>query len=259
MGLFLMVGYSRREEKLLRPTTNGGAIDAILPLQIMVSTLSSQMGVCTFLYYKGFIIPVLAYSTFSNSLFNYCFLIFAFAVICVYPSCWAPCKKKRNRIVNDDEVGCFLYLWPFFCRWKLTKPHSKAQFFILNNTHCEWLLCWQEVCRLEVFQQTSDNMVLQVRLHRMAGVPGQNYTRYMLREEVVRTLSHSMSLSSFISRLLLFILLSCLSIPMSCKQNNGFYWRKISSYGLLCTLFRYSAIQYSTLLYQFRKILIYHE
>ncbi|KAK3864751.1 hypothetical protein Pcinc_029587 [Petrolisthes cinctipes] len=86
MGLFLMVGYSRREEKLLRPKTNGGAIDAILPLQIMVSTLSSQMG---------------------------------------------------------------------------------------------------EVCRLEVIQQTADNIVLQVRLHRMAGTPGQNYTRYMLREEVM--------------------------------------------------------------------------
>lgn len=45
MGLFLMVGFSRLEEAILRAETKGGVLDALVPLQTMFSTLSSEMGV----------------------------------------------------------------------------------------------------------------------------------------------------------------------------------------------------------------------
>ncbi|XP_069943820.1 uncharacterized protein [Cherax quadricarinatus] len=43
-GLFLLVGFSRTEEALLRAVTRGGVVDAVIPLQTIVSTVSSNMG-----------------------------------------------------------------------------------------------------------------------------------------------------------------------------------------------------------------------
>ncbi|XP_045615570.1 uncharacterized protein [Procambarus clarkii] len=43
-GLFLLVGFSRTEEALLRNVTGGSAIDALIPLQLIFRTISADMG-----------------------------------------------------------------------------------------------------------------------------------------------------------------------------------------------------------------------
>ncbi|XP_042238709.1 uncharacterized protein LOC121877160 [Homarus americanus] len=43
-GLFLLLGYSKTEEALLKSVTGSSALDALMPLQMVVSTLSSKMG-----------------------------------------------------------------------------------------------------------------------------------------------------------------------------------------------------------------------
>ncbi|XP_069172421.1 uncharacterized protein [Procambarus clarkii] len=84
-GLFLLVGFSRTEEALLRNVTGGSAIDALIPLQLIFRTISADMG---------------------------------------------------------------------------------------------------EECRLEVFQQTVGNLVLQVRHYQVSsGVTNTTYSRYMMQEE----------------------------------------------------------------------------
>lgn len=44
-GLFLLMGFSKTEEALLKNVTGGSAVDALLPLQKIVRTISADMGV----------------------------------------------------------------------------------------------------------------------------------------------------------------------------------------------------------------------
>lgn len=43
-GLFLLLGFSKTEEALLRNVTQGGAVDALIPLQLIFKTISANMG-----------------------------------------------------------------------------------------------------------------------------------------------------------------------------------------------------------------------
>ncbi|XP_069995737.1 uncharacterized protein [Penaeus vannamei] len=43
-GLFLLLGFSRTEEALLKNVTGGSAVDALMYLQMIIRTVSAQMG-----------------------------------------------------------------------------------------------------------------------------------------------------------------------------------------------------------------------
>ncbi|KAK3864241.1 hypothetical protein Pcinc_030061 [Petrolisthes cinctipes] len=43
-GLFLLLGFSKTEERILRPVNNGGAVEALVPLQILLRNVAASMG-----------------------------------------------------------------------------------------------------------------------------------------------------------------------------------------------------------------------
>lgn len=44
-GLFLLLGFSKTEERILRPVTNGGAVEALIPLKRLLRNVAASMGV----------------------------------------------------------------------------------------------------------------------------------------------------------------------------------------------------------------------